>query len=95
MRNKYQTRLDDIIAQERDKAQQKQNANRAAHRRRVGVVVVPRGDGAGGGKAIHPGVLAASYDELLVAGWGNYERSRIPADWRTRRPRVKFNANED
>ncbi len=33
----------------------------------------------------HPSVLAASTDELIEAGWGDYERHAIPADWKTRR----------
>lgn len=33
-----------------------------------------------------PSVSAAACDELLAAGWGGYERHRIPADWRSRRP---------
>ncbi len=35
---------------------------------------------------IHPSVLEADYEELIAAGWGNYERHTIPEDWRTRRP---------
>jgi hypothetical protein len=37
-------------------------------------------------ESIHPAVAAASCDELLLAGWGDFDRWDIPADWKTRRP---------
>lgn len=33
---------------------------------------------------IHPDVLAASFEELIAAGWGWVTRQNIPADWRDR-----------
>lgn len=36
--------------------------------------------------AIHPAVLVAEAQELIDAGYGSYDRTRIPADWKTRRP---------
>jgi len=39
-------------------------------------------------KPIPPSVLAASADELVAAGYGNWERSRIPGDWKSK-PRAR------
>lgn len=36
--------------------------------------------------SVHPSVQAAEAQTLINAGWGAYDRTRIPADWRTRRP---------
>ncbi len=35
---------------------------------------------------IHPSVLEADYNDLMAAGWGDYERWRIPEDWQTHPP---------
>lgn len=56
---------------------EQQKANRAYQRDRRLVASI---------RGIHPAVSTASCDELLAAGWGAYDRTRIPADWRTRRP---------
>lgn len=37
----------------------------------------------------HPSVAMASIDDLIAAGWGDYERHRIPWDWRMRQPMGK------
>ncbi len=37
------------------------------------------------GKA-HTSVERATYEELIAAGWGDFERQHIPADWQTRPP---------
>lgn len=39
---------------------------------------------------IHPAVLAASAEELLAAGNGDFERWRIPANWRDAEARQKY-----
>lgn len=39
---------------------------------------------------IRPSVDRATVDELIAAGWGDYERWRIPEDWQTRQPTTKF-----
>jgi len=33
---------------------------------------------------IHPAVKSATEDELIAAGYADYDRWRIPADWRER-----------
>lgn len=38
---------------------------------------------------VRPEVASATCEELLAAGWGSYNRHRIPADWRARKPGVK------
>ena len=68
---------------------------RRVYRRKRAMGVQARGVGRGGGAPIHPEVFAATFDELLAAGWGNFERSKIPADWRTRQPAIKFDPEKD
>lgn len=42
-------------------------------------------------KPILPEVYGATCDELIAAGWGNFQRHLIPEDWRIRQPTKREN----